>query len=296
MMEHMGRPFSPLGVLALLAAALLAVATPASARSLAPTPATVSLPPVTPCPGCWHPPLRVSWQWQLAGPPKQPFLPVQMYDIDGFEAGSGLVAALHQLPGRHVVCYISAGSWESWRPDASQFPSAIRGKGLDGWPGERWLDIRQYQGALGTLMQARIEMCAAKGFDAVEFDNVEAYLNAAGFPLTAGDQLIYNTWLANQAHARGLSAVLKNDMPQIPRLLPYYEMALNEQCWQYSECTTAQNGSYGYNQFVKGGKPVFQVEYQLSTSAFCARSNRQNFNSLRKHLPLGTYRVPCRGS
>jgi glycosyl hydrolase family 114 len=32
-------------------------------------------------------------------------------------------------------------------------------------------------------MRARLGMCAAKGFDAVEFDNVDAYLNRTGFAL-----------------------------------------------------------------------------------------------------------------
>jgi hypothetical protein len=90
--------------------------------------------------------------------------------------------------------------------------------------------------------------------------------------------------------------VLKNDMPQIPRLLPYFDMALNEQCWQYAECTTRQNGRYGYDQFIAAGKPVLQVEYALAPDSFCPRSNRQNFNSLRKRLALGPYRVPCRGA
>ncbi|MDX6522433.1 MAG: hypothetical protein QOF08_3038 [Gaiellales bacterium] len=291
----MGRLPLPLRLLALALLTSLAAAAPASARPIA-APSAVTLPAPVACPGCWRPALRTSWQWQLASVPKAPFLPVRMYDVDGFEAGSGMVTKLHQQPGRRVVCYISAGSWESWRPDASQFPTAIRGKGLDGWPGERWLDIRRYQGTLGAIMQARLDMCAAKGFDAVEFDNVDGYLNASGFALTAADQLVYNAWLANEAHARGLSAVLKNDMPQIPKLLPYYDMALNEQCWQYSECTTAQNGSYGYNQFIRAGKAVFQVEYSLAPSSFCPRSNRHNFNSLRKKLLLGPYRVPCRGS
>ncbi|MFQ5739279.1 MAG: endo alpha-1,4 polygalactosaminidase [Acidobacteriota bacterium] len=35
--------------------------------------------------------------------------------------------------GRKVICYISAGSWESWRPDAGQFPSYLLGKPLSGW-------------------------------------------------------------------------------------------------------------------------------------------------------------------
>ncbi|MDX6591830.1 MAG: hypothetical protein QOJ13_1026 [Gaiellales bacterium] len=249
------------------------------------------------CPGCWHPPLEVSWEWQLSSVPKPPFLPVQVYDIDGFAASPQVVADLHtSLPGRRVICYLSTGSWESWRPDAKQFPKAVKGRPLDGWPGERWVDIRRFSGRLGTIMRARLDMCAAKGFDAVEFDNADGYLNRTGFALKGADQLAYNAWLANEAHARGLSAVLKNDLPQIPKLLPYYDMALSEQCWQYAECTTAQNGGFGLDQFVEAGKPVFHVEYQLPPKQFCARSNRQNFNSLRKRLALGAYRVPCRGS
>ena len=105
----------------------------------------------------------------------------------------------------------------------------------NGWPGERWLDIRKL-GVLGPIMKARLDMCAAKGFDAVEFDNVDGYQNRTGFPLTAADQLAYNVFLANQAHLRGLSAVLKNDVGQIRALLPYFDFALNEQCHQYDEC------------------------------------------------------------
>jgi hypothetical protein len=288
----MGRTVPLLRLLALICAA----AAPAALASPAPHPRVVTLPAPVDCASCWHPPLQVSWQWQLEQPPSSPFRDVDMYDIDGFEASAGLVADLHQRPGRRVVCYISAGSRERFRPDASQFPARIVGRPLDGWPAERWLDIRRYGGRLGTIMKARIAMCAAKGFDAVEFDNVDGYLNRTGFRLTAADQLRYNAWLANQAHARGLSAVLKNDMPQIPRLLPYYDMALNEQCWQYAECTTRQNGRYGYDQFIAAGKPVFQVEYALAPPDFCARSNRQDFNSLRKRLALGPYRVPCRGA
>jgi hypothetical protein len=291
----MGRLVPPLRLLA-LACAVAALASPAAQASPAAGTAAVSLPAPVDCPACWHPPLEVSWQWQLAHVPRAPFLDVDMDDIDGFEATGALVDALHQRPGRHVVCYISAGSWESFRPDASRFPARIRGRKLDGWPGERWLDIRRYGGRLGAIMRARMDMCAAKGFDAIEFDNVDAYLNRTGFALSAADQLRYNAWLANEAHARGLSAVLKNDMPQIPQLLPYFDMALNEQCWQYSECTTAQNGRYGYDQFIAAGKPVFQVEYALGLAKFCARSNRQGFNSLRKRLALGPYRVPCRGA
>ncbi|GLX00446.1 endo alpha-1,4 polygalactosaminidase [Microtetraspora sp. NBRC 16547] len=274
-------------VAALIACWALAGVQPAQAASALPAPVA--------CPGCWHPALNTSWQWQLSSVPGEPFLDVTMYDIDGFNASAATVQRLHATrTGRKVVCYISAGSFEDWRPDAASFPASVLGKPLDGWAGERWLDIRQYGGTLGTIMRARMDMCRSKGFDAVEFDNVDGYANVSGFPLTAADQLAYNAWLANEAHTRGLSVGLKNDIEQIPALLPYFDWALNEQCWQYSECTTAQNGGYGYDQFVNAGKAVFTVEYTLSTSKFCAKSNAQNFNSLRKNLDLDAYRVACR--
>ncbi|MEV0820559.1 endo alpha-1,4 polygalactosaminidase [Nonomuraea rubra] len=277
----------------LVSAAVLAV----TALVPAPAQASTALPAPVACDGCWKPALNTSWEWRLSSLPAKPFLDVQMYDIDGFaaaESGTIVKALKAARPGRKLVCYISAGSHEDWRPDAGQFPAGVLGKPLDEWEGERWLDIRQYTGKLGEIMKARLDMCKAAGFDAVEPDNVDAYTNDSGFPLKAADQLAYNAWFANEAHKRGLSVGLKNDVAQIPRLLPYFDFAVNEQCWQYSECTTAQNGTYGYDQFVKAGKAVFQVEYELKTSQFCARSNAQNFNSLKKTYDLDGTRTACR--
>ncbi|MFE3454514.1 endo alpha-1,4 polygalactosaminidase [Nonomuraea sp. NPDC059194] len=282
------RALQTLAVTLLTWAALIVA--PAPAQAAAP-----AVPPPTPCPGCWKPALNTSWQWQLSSVPAEPFLNVTMYDIDGFNASAATVRRLHETKaGRKVVCYVSAGSYEDWRPDAADFPASVLGANLDEWPGERWLDIRQYGGPLGQIMRARMDMCKSKGFDAIEFDNVDGYTNETGFPLTAAHQFAYNAWLANEAHTRGLSVGLKNDLEQIPQLLPYFDWALNEQCWQYSECTTAQNGDYGYDQFVSAGKAVFTVEYELSPSRFCSKSNARNFNSLRKNYELDAYRVACR--
>ena len=75
------------------------------------------------------------------------------------------------------------------------------------WPGEKWLDIRRLD-LLGPILRARLDMCAAKGFDAVEFDNVDGYANTTGFKLKASDQLAFNRWLATEAHAQGLGVSL----------------------------------------------------------------------------------------
>ena len=245
-----------------------------------------ALPAPVGCPGCWEPRLRTSWQWELRRPPRVgDLLDVDMYDIDGFEAGRRLVRRMHAR-GIRAVCYVSAGSWEEWRPDADAFPEAILGRN-NGWPGERWLDIRRLD-VLEPIMVARIEMCARKGFDGIEFDNVDGYANRTGFALSGEDQLAFDAMLANAAHEHGLTAFLKNDLGQIDELLPYFDAALNEQCHQYSECGRL-------SAFVEAGKPVFGVEYRLETGEFCEAANRRNFNFLRKRLALDAWREPCRG-
>ncbi len=268
---------------------LVVAAIPASARTVGSRAASdqprLSLP--VPCPGCWEPALRTSWQWQLKSPPKvADLIDVRMYDVDGFESSNALVDAMHAR-GIKAVCYISAGSWEEWRSDAGDFPSRVLGRS-NGWPGEKWLDIRSLD-VLGPIMKARMDMCVRKGFDGIEFDNVDGYQNNTGFPLTGQQQLRFNVFLANQAHRRGLTAFLKNDLGQIQKLLPYYDAALNEQCFQYSECGKLR-------PFVDAGKPVFGVEYKLTTGEFCSKANSMNFNFLKKNLSLDPWRVACRGA
>jgi hypothetical protein len=242
-----------------------------------------TLPDPVACDGCYAPDLQTSWQWQLQGS-VDTSVDVQMYDIDGFEARANLVTQLHD-DGRKVVCYLSAGSWANFRPDEADFPDSVLGRS-NGWPGERWLDIRKLR-VLRPMMQARLDMCQAKGFDAVEFDNVDGYQNNTGFPLTGAEQLRYDVFLANQAHLRGMSAVLKNDLGQVRTLLPYFDFALNEQCFQYHECEVLERN------FIRRGKPVFHVEYKLKPRAFCPRARKLGFSSLYKKLNLGAFRQAC---
>jgi hypothetical protein len=226
--------------------------------------------------------------------PTPPYLKVGMIEVDGFDTPASAVVALHQsLRGRGVVCYIDAGTWENWRPDAHQFPRSLLGKPDGGWPGERWLDIARYRGVLGRIMRARAQMCKRKGFNAIDFDNVDGYDNHTGFHLTVGDQLHYDTFLANTAHRLGLAVALKNDLPQIPVLLKYFDFAVDEQCFQYAECLSSQNGGYGLDEFVRAHKAVFEIEYRLRLSQFCPQALRDHFNALSKKLNLGPWRQPC---
>jgi len=257
---------------------------------LAPTAMAAPAPPApVGCPGCYHPAVAITWNWVISSVPTAPYRAVQMYDVDGFDNSAANVTALHNA-GIKVVCYISAGTYENWRPDAAQFPASLLGKS-NGWPGEKWLDIRNVQNAnstLRTIMDSRLDMCRQKGFDMVELDNVDGYSNKTGFPLTAADQLFFNDTLANDAHARGLSVLQKNDVEQTASLMPYFDGVLNEQCNQYSECSAL-------SAYVAAGKPVFNAEYKLATGKFCPHDNAANFNGVRFSLNLddSTF-LPCR--
>lgn len=231
----------------------------------------------------WLPAASSNWQWQLTGTIDQT-VAAQMFDVDLFDTPATTVASLHAL-GRKVVCYVSAGSWEDWRPDAAQFPAAVKGKGLSGWPGEQWLDVRQWD-ALRPLIEARMDLCSSKGFDGIELDNVDGYQNDSGFPLTASDQLTFNRALAASAHARGLSVGLKNDLDQVADLVGNFDWALNEECFTYDECDQL-------HPFVTAGKAVFNVEYTLAADQFCPQAHTLGFNSMSKHLNLDAYRIPC---
>ncbi|AWW39953.1 endo alpha-1,4 polygalactosaminidase [Streptomyces cadmiisoli] len=230
----------------------------------------------------WQPRPGADWQWQLSGR-VDTSVDVPVYDIDGFDQSERTVAELHDR-GRKVICYLSTGAWEDWRPDAGEFPERVLGKG-NGWDGERWLDIRRTD-VLEPLMAARIDMCADKGFDAVEPDNMDGYRNDTGFPLTADDQLRYNRLIAGLAHERGMSVGLKNDLDQIPQLVDDFDFAVNEQCAQYDEC-----GSL--TPFIEAGKAVFHVEYELPTGDFCPESRRLRLSSLLKKYELGVWRRAC---
>ena len=233
--------------------------------------------------GRWIPPQRLTWYWQLDGNVKNG-KPVAAYDIDGFENSAAEVAKLHEQ-GKHVICYIDVGTAENFRPDYSEFPKSVLGNS-NGWPGERWLDIRQL-GVLEPIMTARFEMCREKGFDAVEPDNMEGYANKSGFPLTAQEQLTYNLWLAGEVHSLGMAVLQKNDGEQTPEQKPYFDGALSEECNQYHECADFQ-------PYLAAGKPVLNAEYRLATAKFCEADNAAGIMGARYNLALNGKRYePC---
>jgi hypothetical protein len=236
-------------------------------------------------PAVWRPAPGTSWQWQLSGTIDDS-LDVAMYDVDLFDAPAAVIDRLHARRIK-VICYFSAGSYEPWRPDAARFPPGVVGAPVDGWPRERWLDIRTR--AVRARMIARLDRARERGCDGVEPDNVDGYANRSGFPLTARDQLRFNRYLARQAHARGLSIGLKNDLEQAAALEPWFDWALDEECMRYDECDLL-------TPFVAAGKAVFHVEYGDAELArkICPQAHVRKFDTLVKTLALDRVRIACR--
>jgi hypothetical protein len=203
----------------------------------------------------WKPKPGLSWQWQLSGA-VDTSINAQMYDIDMFAISPAVMQKLH-ADNRAVMCYFSAGTYEPDRPDSAQLAATGLGTVLDGWPDERWVDIRSP--AVRAIMKARLELAVKQGCNGVEPDNVDAFDNENGLGLTAQDQLAFNTFLATEAHARGLSIGLKNTLALIPQLVGLFDWALNEECEVYSECAALQ-------PFIAAGKAVFHCEYTDGTT------------------------------
>jgi hypothetical protein len=211
--------------------------------------------------GDWYrPPLDVTWHWQLTGTIDPASYDVNLYDVDLFDTPVAVIEALHAR-GVKVVAYFSAGSAENWRPDYDDYAADDLGEPLDGWPGERWVDIRSQ--TVRALLLARIQLAAQKGFDGIEPDNVDGYANDTGFGLTKADQIAFNRDLAAEAHRRGLCIALKNATEIVDALAGDFDLAMNEECHMYAECDV-------YGAFLDLGKPVLNAEYAATAGEAAA--------------------------
>jgi len=253
-------------------------------------------------PGRWVPPPGFPWQWELDHPLRlddahdmgtgwvaaggAPARPPTVFDIDGFSNDASVVGALHQR-GARVICYIEVGGWEPSRSDRAEFPPAVIGKPVDGFPEERYLDIRST--TVLKNMIARIDMCASKGFDAIEPDLDDTYTEDTGFELSAADSVQFDHALAQHAHALGLSIALKNgDEPAFAmKMQPLVDFAVVEQCFEFDTCDS-------FTPFTKSGKAVLEVEYNLDPVKFCSEAATRSFSAVLHEPELAGGGTPCR--
>jgi hypothetical protein len=178
--------------------------------------------------------------------------------------------------GKWNVCYINGfqtqpGESGKFASDLILHNSSGKAVGDPDWPGEYLLDTSNTATRAGILavLDGVIDTCASKGFDAVEFDNLDSYTRS-GKLLTADNNIAMAKLFVAYAHSKGLWAAQKNTVELSQRLHDEagFDFAIAEECVQWSECS-------GYTE-VYGGK-AFDVEYSdnsLSLSQVCASSQR----------------------
>jgi hypothetical protein len=257
----------------------------------------VALPRPVACRGeCWHPPHLdrtghpMRWDWQIgrvAPLERTGRRAVDLYDIDGFLTTAAHVRRLHSawqastLPHPNAVCYLDL-AWEDYRPDATPsprgFPAAALGNVYYGYPQERWVDLRRVH-AIMRVVDRRVRMCAAKGFDAVELDDIDSFDPPAttGFQLTPGDVQNFLAHAYNDIHRHGMAALWKNSGLLTWWGRRYTDGAVVEECYVYTECTAASRAGSrqygftctalagarpcGWDDFTAAGKWVGEAEY-----------------------------------
>ena len=176
--------------------------------------------------------------------------------LDGFDADKELVEK-YKKEGLMVIGYISVGSTEDWRPDIQSFPSTAVGGKYDGWDGERWLKVDNWEELKG-VMSARFDMLVKKGFDGYEGDNIQ--MESKDNKGKTKKNIEYAKWLADEAHSKGLLAFLKNGGSKlVDSVVDNYDGVIIESAIQYNEVEL-------YKKFYNQGKPTWFFEYDVSKS------------------------------
>lgn len=216
----------------------------------------------------WTPTSDTTWQYQL-----EDIIDTQV-DVEVFNINlnnsKAMVSAL-KAKGKKVICYFSVATNETFREDSALFPDSIQGETYEGWSDEAWLDITQLE-ILKPIMLARIEACQAKGFDGVEFDDIDIYnyqtlengeviRTGTNFGIQPEDSIRYFRWLASEAHARGLAVGLKNSPEILEDVIDLIDFMVIDGCYAGAWCHKAALP-------ISMNKPVFMVDYTDSNLNF----------------------------
>lgn len=189
--------------------------------------------------------------------------------------------------GKYNVCYVNgfqtqpedASLWKGSYPSAILRNSAGKPVSDPGWPDEMLLDTRTAatRATITKVITKSIARCADRGFDAVEFDNLDSWTRSHGALSRAGN-LALAASLVSVGHAHGLAVGQKNT-PQLgssSRKQTGFDFVIAEECVRYQECS-AYTKAYGSR--------VIDVEYTDDTerpwAQVCASSDRPAMTILR---------------
>lgn len=174
----------------------------------------------------------------------------------------GIVVRDRRAPaaGRYDVCYVNGFQTQ---PDEQRFwqrhPRLVLRQGgrpvVDSAWGEQLLDLRTAakRTALARIVAGWTRGCAARGYEAVELDNLDSFTRSRRL-LTARHAAAYARLLVRDAHRAGLAVAQKNRAGWDGRTVGF-DFAVAEECGRYDEC-----GAYA----AVYGRRVVAVEYRAA--------------------------------
>ncbi len=217
--------------------------------------------------GDWTlPPAGAGFDYQIGGDYSLPG-GVSVVSRDWFEGSAA--------SGAYNICYVNAFQTQPDesgvnRPDEkSNWPQNLLLNALGddpNWGGEYLVDLSSSsnRNQAASHIAGMVSTCASKGFDAVEFDNLDSWTRFDGTPLEnqvpfgKAEAVAYAELITNHAHGLGMAVAQKNT-PQLGSNnslnVVGFDFAIAEECGRYSEC-----GSYS-SVF---GNQVIAIEYNSS--------------------------------
>ncbi|MGQ4511300.1 endo alpha-1,4 polygalactosaminidase [Streptomyces sp. DW26H14] len=182
--------------------------------------------------GVTLPPVHAGFDYQIGGAYTPP-------------AGVDVVSRDHTdspAAGKYNICYVNAfqaqpGSEDDWGSNLLLHDANGDVVYDDNW-GEALLDVSTAakQKAVAAKVDAWIDDCASKGFNAVEPDNFDSYTRS-GKLLTKAEAQAYIKLLSAHAHEKGLAIAQKNTSQlSANRVANGLDFAIAEECGTYDEC------------------------------------------------------------
>ena len=153
----------------------------------------------------------------------------------------------------YAICYVNSFQSQS----GVEWPAEVVSATEDPeWPGEFAIDLStpaKRSLAAGAVEQM-VQRCAEKGFDAVEFDNLDTFTRFDGLGFGRAEAVEYATTIVGLAHMRGLAVGQKNTVELLGEPIGF-DFAVVEECGEYDEC----------GEFTAAyGERVFAIEYTES--------------------------------
>jgi hypothetical protein len=159
------------------------------------------------------------------------------------------------------VIYFNAGAWENFRIYLQPYPKEVIGKNMNGWEGEKWLNISDGR-VFSTLVKniedvvQKIKIAYPNWVPKIDLDNLDSYNQKTGFKIDKVDQIRYINEIVSWFHKRFDGGVcVRNCEEIIGEIHP--DAVLCEQGIQDNFLLNYANCDY----------PIFDIEYYKNSIA-----------------------------